>query len=327
VDGRYCCEPEVFRLDIELIREFIVLTQTLNYTKAAQKLHLTQPTLSKHVVSIEKELGCSLLARDRRSVELTDAGTMFAAAAMQIVDTYDEVQLKLGELQRLDPIRVNGQLFDESIGAIASIAATLMDAEGKPPIVYENPSEGDFLDRLLSGQIDIALTYVDPERLEELGLEYMPLARSQFAALVNPDNPIARMKSVSIDDMRNLRFVRFVDKYASNGWANIESVCREHGFTPRTRTVLGHNSMSYASVSLGADDVCILESTRPQLRYLSALSRVSVVPVVDDDAMFHVYAIYQKSNYERVKFALDAYAQARRVVMNHGNDDLLVDAL
>ena len=77
-------------MELSLLREFIVLSQTLNYTKAAEILHLTQPTLSKHIVAMEKELGCSLLERDRRRVELTESGNVFAAAALQMVDTYDD---------------------------------------------------------------------------------------------------------------------------------------------------------------------------------------------------------------------------------------------
>ena len=47
-------------MELSLLREFIVLSQTLNYTKAAEILHLTQTTLSKHIVAMEKELGCSI---------------------------------------------------------------------------------------------------------------------------------------------------------------------------------------------------------------------------------------------------------------------------
>ena len=83
--------------------------------------------------------------------------------------------------------------------------------------------------------------------------------------------------------------------------------------------------MNYAAVPLGADDVCILEATRPQLRYLPSLSRVTAIPVVDDDAVFSLFAVYRADNIERVKYALDAYAQARRIVINHGSDSLLVD--
>lgn len=312
-------------MDIELMREFIVLSQTLNYTKAAEKLHLTQPTLSKHVVSIEKELACQLLTRDRRRVELTDAGEIFAASAIQIVDTYDETQLKISEIQTRDPIRVNGQLLDTQLSAIISIASSVISEEGHPPIVYENPSDGNFIERLLSSEIDIAITFVDPQKMEELDFGYAPLLRVQFAMLVSLDSPLSRMKSASIDDLRNCRFIKFVDKYASMGWSNIEMVCRNHGFTPRTRTVLNRSHMNYTSVPLGPEDVCILESSMPQLQYLSSMARVAVIPIVDDDASFRLYAIYRNDNYDRVKFALDAYTAARRIVVSYRNGAALVD--
>lgn len=312
-------------MEIEVLREFIMLTQTLNYTKAAEMLHLTQPTLSKHIVSMEKELGCSLFERDRRRVELTEAGRVVAAAAIQITDTFDEAQMKVSELQLSNPVKVNGILADGTITSITSIAATFMDAEGVPAVMYGNPSEGNFIEQLLTDEIDIALIFADLSRLDELGLSYAPLLRSRFVALVNMANPLARMKAVSIDDMRNQRFIKYADSYAANGWANIEFVCKSHGFTPRTRTVLGRNTVNYAAISLDADDVCILQASMPQLRYLGDISRVVALPVVDDDAEFHLHAVYKTESYERVKPVLDAYAQARRVILNHGSDSPLVD--
>ena len=312
-------------MEIEVLREFITLTQTLNYTKAAESLHLTQPTLSKHIVSMEKELGCPLLKRDRRRVELTDAGRVMAAAAMQIVDTFDDVQIRISELQSSKPIKVNGILGDTAIASITAVASTFMDSEGIAPVVYGNPSDGNFIEQLLADEIDIALTFANLSRLEELGLSYAPLLRSRFAALLSMDNSLARMKAVSIDDMRNLRFIKYADNYAMNGWANIEAVCRDHGFTPRTRTLLGRSIVNYTTVALEAGDVCILQASMPQLRYLGDISRVVALPVTDDDAEFRLYALYKTENYERVKPVLDAYAQARRVIINHGNDSPLVD--
>jgi len=105
-------------MELSLLREFIVLSQTLNYTKAAEILHLTQPTLSKHIVAMEKELGCSLLERDRRRVELTESGNVFAAAALQMVDTYDDAKQRIHDIQTLTPLKVNGIMSDSAIASI-----------------------------------------------------------------------------------------------------------------------------------------------------------------------------------------------------------------
>ena len=313
-------------MDISILREYIVLSQTLNYTESAERLHLTQPTLSKHVAALEKELGCRLLERDRRHVALTEVGNVFAAAAMQIIDIFDEAQVRIGEIQASDPLRASGTLYDPGIAAITSIAATILDAKGHAPVEYSNVSNANYADQLLSGEVDLALAYFNLDNLESLGLSCAPLSRSRFVALVSLDNPIARLKGVSIDDLRNCRFIKFADGYAITGWMNIERVCEDHGFTPRTKTVLGRTSVNYCSVPLAAEDVVILQEGMPQLRYLSSYSRVAVVPVVDDDAVFRLYAGYKLENAERVKPVLEAYAAARRIIVNHSKGGALVES-
>ncbi|NGM17566.1 LysR family transcriptional regulator [Xiamenia xianingshaonis] len=313
-------------MEFDLLREYIVLSQTLNYTKAAESLHVTQPTLSKHIASLEKELGCALFERDRRRVELTDEGVVFAAAAIQIVDTFDEAHDRIQEMATSDPIRVNGVLNDNAVSAILSIAAMILDEEGHQPVAYGGSNVNDFVQQVLEGETDIAFAYADLDGLESLGLGYIPLTRSRFVAMVPLSSSLAARKNISIDDLRNFRFVKYADNYSICGWANIEQVCHDHGFNPRTRTVLGRNATNYTAISLGVDDVVILQSSMPQLRYLSDFSKVAILPITDDDAAFRLYAIYKQDNHERVRPALDAYAQARKTIISHGKNSPLVES-
>lgn len=313
-------------MEISQLREFVVLSQTLNYTKAAELLHLTQPTLSKHIVAMEKELGCLLLERDRRRVELTESGNMFAAAALQMVDVFDDARERILEMRTHAPLKVSGVMSDSAIASIASIAATFLDGEGESPATYVNLPDSSYLEHVSNGDIDLALAFAELDKLDQMGLAYAPLIRSPFVALVSLDNPLSSMKRVSMDDLRNYRFIKFADNYALSGWFNIESVCREHGFVPKTRTVLGRTYMNYCAVPLGAEDVMMLQSSMPQLRYLSDFSRVAILPVVDEDAAFRLYAIYRKDNYERVRPALDAYARARKIIIGHRKDGVLVES-
>lgn len=313
-------------MEISLLREFIVLSQTLNYTKAAEMLHVTQPTLSKHIVSMEKELGCSLLERDRRRVELTEAGNVFAAAALQIVDTYTDAKERIHEIQSQTPIRANGIIGDNAIASIISIAATFLDAEGQAPVLYQAIDEMGSLENLAEGDVDLLLTYADVDKLDEMGFAYAPLVRSPFVAMMSLDNPLSARSSVSMDDLRNSRFIKFADSYSISGWTNIERVCKDHGYTPATRTIVGRNQMNYCAVPLTGEDIMILQSSMPQLRFLSDFAQVAVVPVVDDDAVFKLYSIYRKDNIERVKPVLDAYARARKIILNHGKENALVES-
>ena len=205
-------------MELSLLREFIVLSQTLNYTKAAEILHLTQPTLSKHIVAMEKELGCSLLERDRRRVELTESGNVFAAAALQMVDTYDDAKQRIYDIQTLTPLKVNGIMSDSAIASITSIAATFLDAEGEAPASYNSLNDTNYLEQLVEGDADILLAYAELDKLDNLGLAYIPLIRSPFVAMVSMDSPLASMKSVTMDDLRSYRFVKFADGYSLSGW-------------------------------------------------------------------------------------------------------------
>ena len=174
--------------------------------------------------------------------------------------------------------------------------------------------------------MDIVIAYADSEQLDAMGLAYVPLIRSPFVAMVSLENPLTTRKYVSMDDLRNYRFVKFADGYALSGWTNIEQVCHDHGFSPKTRTVLGRTHMNYCAIPLGVEDVVILQSSTPQLRYLSDFARVAVLPVTDDDAAFRLSAIYKKDNYDRVRAALDAYGRARKIILNHGKDGALVES-
>ncbi|MFR1166931.1 MAG: hypothetical protein ACLSDQ_04535 [Adlercreutzia equolifaciens] len=83
--------------------------------------------------------------------------------------------------------------------------------------------------------------------------------------------------------------------------------------------------MNYCAIPLGVEDVMILQASMPQLRYLSDFSRVTVLPVTDDDGLPAVRHL-QKDNYERVRPALDAYTRARKIILNHGKSGTLVDS-
>lgn len=86
-------------MNIDSIREFIVLAQCPSITKASQKLHLSHQNLNRHLIEIERELGCSLLVR-KPSLQLTVFGEVFLKSAIGIVNQYDDSQKEIRSLAR-----------------------------------------------------------------------------------------------------------------------------------------------------------------------------------------------------------------------------------
>lgn len=76
-------------MKIQLLREFLMLSELLNFTKAAQKLHITQPVLSRHMKELESYFNTELFRRDTHSVELTGAGQLLCAEVRKITHQFD----------------------------------------------------------------------------------------------------------------------------------------------------------------------------------------------------------------------------------------------
>jgi DNA-binding transcriptional LysR family regulator len=77
-------------MKIQLMSEFLMLSEWLNFTRAAQNLHITQPVLSRHMKELEAHFGVDLFRRDTHKVELTSAGQLLAAEVRKIIQQYDD---------------------------------------------------------------------------------------------------------------------------------------------------------------------------------------------------------------------------------------------
>ena len=85
-------------MSIEELNIFVTVAQTLNFTQAAEKLHFSQPTLSRHISDLEKELGYDLLIRTTRKVELTEFGRYFLVEAKRLLRSYNQLLDQLTNL-------------------------------------------------------------------------------------------------------------------------------------------------------------------------------------------------------------------------------------
>lgn len=83
-------------MDFRILRYFLNVAKEQSFTKAAQQLHITQPTLSRQLAALEEELGVKLFARSGRNITLTEEGILFKRRALEILDleerTLDELK-------------------------------------------------------------------------------------------------------------------------------------------------------------------------------------------------------------------------------------------
>src|SRR6476469_3171841 len=94
-------------MELRQLRYFVAVAQELNFTKAAAKLHVAQPALSRQIRQLEDELGVSLLERNRRATRLTEAGQVFLAEACGLLAQSDEAVRRAQKTGRASNAQLN----------------------------------------------------------------------------------------------------------------------------------------------------------------------------------------------------------------------------
>ena len=145
-------------MNIEYGREFIELARCLNFTETAGNLNMTQPALSKHVSSFEKEFGIELLDRDRKGLQLTEAGRVLFENASAMVEAYDRAVRQIDLIKSMRPINVVGCMDDSDVSALMSMTSMIAREKHRAAIVFSR-SAGD--------PIELAQRY-DEQRADEV---------------------------------------------------------------------------------------------------------------------------------------------------------------
>lgn len=184
-------------IDQYLLRYFLAVAETGNFSRAARRVSVTQPTLSAGIAKLERELGARLFDRDRQHVALTPAGSRFLVRARRIAAEYEHALVELSEVT--DPTLLR-------IGMLNTIPTRLVEewlcahralGSGEALEVLDG-SERDIAERLERGRIDLALTVVRPHHAR-----FAPevLARERYMMVLPPDHPLAGESEVQAEQL------------------------------------------------------------------------------------------------------------------------------
>lgn len=190
-------------IDRYMLRYFLAVAESGNFSRAAKQVSVTQPTLSAGIAKLEKQLGARLFDRDTKRVALTPAGSRFLLRARRIAAEYE---LALQELTGAPEPRVL------RVGLLPTIPTALVEdlvtrhrraADGEVLELLDG-SERDLAERLDRGRLDIALTVIRPHHAR-----FRPEAlRSERYLMVLPaEHPLAGLETVAAEQLAGDRMV------------------------------------------------------------------------------------------------------------------------
>lgn len=163
------------------LRMFLALSESLNFSKTAEQLFMTQPSLSKAIRDLEETLGLPLFERTTRSVLLTAGGQRLAAMARSVIGEYDAgLQRMLSSAEDQARQLAIASLPSLATGMLPTVCTALERRYTAPQITIHDCSNGACVQRLLNYQVDFALASVAPSHTE---LRYEEVLRDRFVLL------------------------------------------------------------------------------------------------------------------------------------------------
>ncbi len=180
-------------LDLRQVWYFVTVARELNFTRAAERLHISAPALSQQIKALERQLGVQLLVRDTRSVHLTPAGEVFAQAGHRLLDDGEAAVLESREVAGL----MTGQLVIAAIHeAESAFEPFLADFHVTYPGVQFKIAalrHAELLNALREGSADVALTwsFLLDRASDSEGLHWVEVAPTEVMAALHPSSPLA----------------------------------------------------------------------------------------------------------------------------------------
>ena len=225
-------------VELRHLRYFIAVAEELNFSRAAERLHMAQPPLSAAIRHLERDLGVDLFVRTTRQVKLTDAGRAFLQGARRTLAdaeraTEDAKRAAAGELghlriayswsTRFETLPVLGRAFRAGHPDVELLVQEMWNA--RMPQAFGN------------GSIDIALSLC-PEIAAEL--ELAPIRKERLVVLLPEAHPLSREEAIPLSALADEEFVVFPREIAPRLYDAFMAAYRRGGFEPRVRNESFH---------------------------------------------------------------------------------------
>jgi LysR family hydrogen peroxide-inducible transcriptional activator len=226
-------------MELQQLRYFVTVAETGNFTRASERCHVSQPSLSQQIINLEKELQHKLFHRLGRKAILSEAGTVFLERARRILFEVDDSTRELQDSPALER--------KITVGAITTLAPYLMPqlialCRTRLPHLQVNLREDfrpDLTKAVLDGELDLAIVSL-PVKDPRISVE--TLFTETLMLVVGKPHPLASKPEVTIEDLVNQNFILLGT--GSSLASQIQRFCGDHNFEPK----IGYRCAQVATV-------------------------------------------------------------------------------
>jgi DNA-binding transcriptional LysR family regulator len=271
-------------MELRLLQYFVTVTQELHFTKAAEKLGISQPTLSQQIRLLEARLGTPLFNRSGKKVHLTYAGKTLLEHCERIFFELEQASSKIKEVKGI----LRGKLEIGCSGGHLLTSPVTSFHEQYPGIELSiiDLRTKETIERLLQNQLDLGVIFLteDDNRLETI-----PLFEEKFYLVVSQFHELAETQSIQLHDLRANPLTLLPPKFMIRKFLNEE--CKKAGFTLQPRIEFSTIDALLQMVKKNHDLASIMPKS-----YLSTIhdNTVRQIEIIAPDLQKMIGIVYKK---------------------------------
>ncbi|MEM5399362.1 MULTISPECIES: DNA-binding transcriptional regulator HcaR [Paraburkholderia] len=235
-------------MELRHLRYFIAVADELSFTRAAQRLHTAQPSLSQQIRNLEDEVGTPLFERTRRKVELTDAGKVFLAEARLVVAQADRAVARARQVGQGRATVTIGFVPAAEIRVFPVILPRLRLRFPEVNVELRSLPTAEQEDALLRGDIDVAFMrrpVVSPELRSEVVLT------EPLVVVLPSAHPLAKQKRIAPVQLSGEPFISTHPQFSGQVHSVVEAYCEAHGIERKVAQVATNILLNLNLVGMG----------------------------------------------------------------------------
>lgn len=230
------------QIELRHLNYFCVVAKELHFRKAAEKLYITQPALSRQIRQLEDYLDAELLIRDKRNVSLTKSGEYLLNESEFLFNHLDFMKQNIQLIQKGEEgeIRI-GFVGSAMQHVIPTLLRSINSESSKIHSVLTELTNQDQIDRVQNDKLDLG--FIRTMRLPE-GLQKLNVYEETFCLVLPSEHPISATNFKTVNDFRDENFILFSSQYSHGYYEKILSIFEDQGFTPK----VSHESVHANSI-------------------------------------------------------------------------------
>jgi len=220
-------------MELRQLRYFVAVAQELSFTRAAQRLHVAQPALSRQIRQLEEEIGCQLLERDRRGTHLTEAGRVFLAQACALLEQSERAVEAAQKTGRVTAGQLKiGYVWGLFYATVPSVISRFRQLLPQVAVHLFDLTATEQATALAAGRLDAGFIGFAQEA-DAAGLCKRKVGTSTFVAVLPQKHRLANKGPVKLRELAHEPFLMISEQSYPGASQYVSGACAKAGVRPK----------------------------------------------------------------------------------------------